>query len=91
MDKMIEVLKKHKIQWSITSVPNGAGGETFYAAWLVATGVYGVWNGEGTTPLEALQACIDPLMRHSRQSGYEIATRAFIEELRIDLGELSPR
>jgi hypothetical protein len=91
MNKMIAVLEKHKIQWSVTSVPSGEDWPTLYAAWLVFPNVPGVWSSDGPSPVEALQNSIDPMMRHSRQSGWLIATRDFVDTLRSDLGELSPR
>ena len=86
MDKMIEVLERNGINWQVTFMQ---GDFTTYVAWIVTYS--SVYHGNGETPLEAIQDCLDQLMRHSRQSGWEIAPKGFIDTLRSDLGSLSPR
>jgi hypothetical protein len=90
MDTFIEVMARHYIQWSVTSVPNGEDGETLYAVWIVMPGIHGVWAGDGPTVLEALQNALDFMMRHVRQA-CPANTRPLVDKLRADLGELSPR
>jgi hypothetical protein len=85
MDKMIEVLEKHKIQWSVTSVPYGEGGETYYTVWLVVPYVSGVWSAGGTTALEAIQNALAPMFLHTRQAGSLCTSKEQLVLLRHDL------